>query len=544
MAFGVEVAASRTPLWTETAPGEQALQLGKVHNLRCAARLLDGTIIPAGAIFSFWRQLGRATRARGFVDGRMLREGCLIPAVGGGLCQLSNALYEVALTAGCEIVERHAHSRIVPGSAAAGGRDATVAWNYVDLRFRSDRDLRLAVALGADELIVALDAREAASDAVRATGPGGVERRLLARSCAVCGETACALHERQDRSQQDTLARRAFLVDEDWPEFRAYITSEARAGDAIGLPLDGARWGLRRYRWDTRAFASVMQAPLAALDRSWAWRRTPAEGPARRAAETRTSAAIADALARQLGPEAVELVVAQSLLPSLWRSGWLGGRRFSVLMTRLPITALQARLDEAFAEHPDRTSLADYRAPADIATAEAQALAAAERIVTPHAEIAALFFDRCVKLDWARPSVPAKPGRGIVAFPGPTLARKGAFELRQAAREAGFAVRPLGASLEGAAFWEGVRLEPTPDGGHWLDGVSLVAQPALVENAPRRLLEALAANVPVVATPACGLSPQEGLVLAPPGDPAALAAAIAGTLGRQRRNRSDRAPGT
>ncbi len=102
-------------------------------------------MIPVGQVFSFWRQVGRASRRRGFVTGRMLKEGCLVPAVGGGLCQLSNALYDAALQSGCEIVERHAHSRVVAGSAAAAGRDATVAWNYVDLRFRTSAPLRMEV---------------------------------------------------------------------------------------------------------------------------------------------------------------------------------------------------------------------------------------------------------------------------------------------------------------------------------------------------------------------------------------------------------------
>jgi hypothetical protein len=63
--------------------------------------------------------------------------------------KLSNALYQVALDSGCEIVERHRHSRTVPGSATAAGRDATVAWNYVDLRFRPAVDMQLTVELTA-----------------------------------------------------------------------------------------------------------------------------------------------------------------------------------------------------------------------------------------------------------------------------------------------------------------------------------------------------------------------------------------------------------
>jgi vancomycin resistance protein VanW len=111
-------------------------------------------------VFSFWRHVGRPTRARGYVEGRMLQGGSLSPAVGGGLCQLSTALYEVALQANLTILERHAHSRIVPGpNAARAGRDATVAWNYVDLRFASlDRALRLGAVVTADDLVVSFRA--------------------------------------------------------------------------------------------------------------------------------------------------------------------------------------------------------------------------------------------------------------------------------------------------------------------------------------------------------------------------------------------------
>jgi vancomycin resistance protein YoaR len=155
------LAESRSALWDSTAPhAEQVLQAGKVQNLRAAGRLLDGVSIPAGETFSFWRQLGAPSRRRGYVRGRELRQGCLIPTVGGGLCQLSNALYDCALHAGFHIEERHPHTQVVPGSLAESGRDATVFWNYVDLRFRSARDFRLRVDLTSEELIVRFEAAQ------------------------------------------------------------------------------------------------------------------------------------------------------------------------------------------------------------------------------------------------------------------------------------------------------------------------------------------------------------------------------------------------
>jgi vancomycin resistance protein VanW len=93
---------------------------------------------------------------RGFVEGRELRLGCLVPSVGGGLCQLSGAIYQCALAAGATVVERHAHTAIIPDSPTPPDHDATIFWNYVDLRFRHERDLILRVYLTRDDLVVEL----------------------------------------------------------------------------------------------------------------------------------------------------------------------------------------------------------------------------------------------------------------------------------------------------------------------------------------------------------------------------------------------------
>jgi hypothetical protein len=188
---------STSPLWSDLPAPEQAYQEGKIRNLEVAARALDGVVVPAGEVFSFWRHVGRPGADRGFVVGRMLQQGCLVPSVGGGLCQLSNGLYDAALQAGCDIVERHAHSRVVPGSAAALGRDATVAWNYVDLRFRSDVAMRIEARVDGEALVVALAMAEGA--APRHRPPISPDSHALtppvARSCATCGELGCFRHE-------------------------------------------------------------------------------------------------------------------------------------------------------------------------------------------------------------------------------------------------------------------------------------------------------------------------------------------------------------
>ena len=57
------VAQSVTGLWTDPALAEQAMQLGKVQNLRRAAAALDGLVLRPGAVFSFWRHVGQIGRA-------------------------------------------------------------------------------------------------------------------------------------------------------------------------------------------------------------------------------------------------------------------------------------------------------------------------------------------------------------------------------------------------------------------------------------------------------------------------------------------------
>jgi len=207
--FSVMVSESRTKLRSDDRAAEQFYQEGKVQNLCRAVESLDCSLVGAGQVFSFWKQIGRASARRGYVTGRMLQQGCMIPAIGGGLCQLSNALYDAALQAGCEIVERHAHSRVVIGSMAAAGRDATVAWNYVDLRFRSRRPLLIRASVTEDELVIGFWVRADSPMATKqlrdrqsaiATVDESLRVDLGPKTCATCVEADCFRRETQERN--------------------------------------------------------------------------------------------------------------------------------------------------------------------------------------------------------------------------------------------------------------------------------------------------------------------------------------------------------
>lgn len=520
------LAESRSSLYTATASAEWALQAGKVQNLRIAVRALNGRSGSAHETFSFWSNVGRATRRRGFVQGRELREGCVIPNIGGGLCQLSNALYDAALKAGFEILERHEHSRQMPDSRFIG-RDATVFWNYVDLRFRSPNPFQIAAELTREELIVRFHSIASLPIPPKYTASSQSPSHPAAESCETCGIADCFRHA--DAETLPRSAGAAWLVDAFQPEMNAWMMKNRSSTDCLVLPLNSLRYRLGPYRWTSDGFAAVRQSPLPVVRRSMRMRRLATQGAARQRALLQMDEAMARALARQLPPLVTHVSVSQNLLPFLWRDGVLGGRTFDVLMTRLPLDELEAALDAGAARFPESRTFADFRAPSPLIQAEREALAAARKWITPHADIAARAGERAQLLEWKLPSTPPAIRGSAIIFPASTLARKGAYELRAVARELRLPIRLVGPTLESPDFWNGV--EVTRSDENWLNGAAVVVLPAWVEHQPRRLLQAIAAGVPVIASEACGLKSGPAVTVVPVGDGARLRAAIESVTG-------------
>lgn len=531
---GALVAEVSTPLRSvvvEADSGEARLIEGKIHNLRVALARLDGAVVPAGGTFSFWRQLGRASRRAGYVEGRELREGCIIPSVGGGICQLSNALYAAALDAGCDIVERHAHSQIVPGSMASRGRDATVFWNYVDLRFRPKFDLTIRCELDRDRLVVRFWSSQSTIAPSRAPSIAREAGEAIAgaASCMSCRQVECVRHRRIHGASP--AARSAFLLDAYWPEHDGFVASRATSSDVACVPLDGRRVNLSQYAWTLAGFGAVRQARIETIVRALRSRRLAAYGAARQRAMLRDAERLAWRFGRLLPMDAAHVVVMQNLLPYLWRNGFLAGRTFDVLMTSMPMHAIHRVLDTAASMHPSSPTLADFRAPRETVEAEREALERARLVVTPHHGIARRFGTRALLLPWSIPVVPRAPtpASNCVLFAGATLGRSGAYEMREAARRNGVTVVLVGEhDAECRDFWAGVEVKRVADFSQGLKLARVVALPAFVEHRPRRLLHALAAGASVIASDACGLTPSSNLTIVATGDVDAFAAAIAG----------------
>jgi vancomycin resistance protein YoaR len=107
-------------------------------NIGRAAQIVDGTLLKPGETFSLNGTVGERTRANGFTEGFIISNGVFKEDLGGGVSQLATTLFNAMFFAGLEDVEHKPHSFYI--SRYPVGREATVAWGAVDLRFRNDTD--------------------------------------------------------------------------------------------------------------------------------------------------------------------------------------------------------------------------------------------------------------------------------------------------------------------------------------------------------------------------------------------------------------------
>ncbi len=111
---------------------------GRVTNLTVASRSISGSIIMPGETFSFFDVVGECTVPKGYRESKIFLQGEIAEGIGGGICQISSTLYNAALLSGMKITERHPHSMKV--SYVEPGRDATVNYGYLDLKFVNPYD--------------------------------------------------------------------------------------------------------------------------------------------------------------------------------------------------------------------------------------------------------------------------------------------------------------------------------------------------------------------------------------------------------------------
>lgn len=151
LASGERFASKRVPLEAEHPfgdyalpltifPGQEATAEAKHRNSALLAQALDGSVVRPGEIWSLWRLAGAPTRSKGYGEAAAIVDGELTTAVGGATCLVSTVVFNAGLLAGLEVIELAQHSVDTYGDQRYFelGRDATIEYGYLDLRFRNE----------------------------------------------------------------------------------------------------------------------------------------------------------------------------------------------------------------------------------------------------------------------------------------------------------------------------------------------------------------------------------------------------------------------
>ncbi len=105
-------------------------------NLELASKAIDYYIIENGDSFSFNDVVGPRSSSRGYRSANVIVNNKFVPGIGGGICQVSSTLYWAATKCNLKILERHPHS--LPVNYIPKGKDATVSYGQLDLKFKNN----------------------------------------------------------------------------------------------------------------------------------------------------------------------------------------------------------------------------------------------------------------------------------------------------------------------------------------------------------------------------------------------------------------------
>jgi len=106
----------------------------RINNVKLACEAINKKRIEPGAEFSFNETVGERNKSRGYKEASILIDGKKERGIGGGICQVSTTVYNAAIDADLEILERHEHSKKVP--YIEKGKDATIS-GKLDLRIKN-----------------------------------------------------------------------------------------------------------------------------------------------------------------------------------------------------------------------------------------------------------------------------------------------------------------------------------------------------------------------------------------------------------------------
>ena len=108
----------------------------RINNIEVASGHLNNMIVMPGQEVSVSDAIKPRTTANGYKSAGAYLNGRTVPAIGGGICQVSSTVYNAVKNAGLTVLERHPHS--MPVHYLPLGLDAAISAGSKDLRFRND----------------------------------------------------------------------------------------------------------------------------------------------------------------------------------------------------------------------------------------------------------------------------------------------------------------------------------------------------------------------------------------------------------------------
>lgn len=113
------------------------------NNLKIALSYMNGVVIMPGEVYSYNDNIGDTTASKGYQPAATFKGGTTVNEMGGGICQTVSTLYNVALMANLEIIERHQHG--LPVGYVPPSRDATVYSPVLDFKFKNNRETPIKI---------------------------------------------------------------------------------------------------------------------------------------------------------------------------------------------------------------------------------------------------------------------------------------------------------------------------------------------------------------------------------------------------------------
>ncbi len=109
------------------------------HNMALALAACNGSVINPGEVWSFNECTGDSNlESLGYRPATVIMNGEFEQGIGGGICQASSTIYNAAILANMEIVERYCHA--YQSSYVPAGRDATIDYPNLDLKLSNPTD--------------------------------------------------------------------------------------------------------------------------------------------------------------------------------------------------------------------------------------------------------------------------------------------------------------------------------------------------------------------------------------------------------------------